>query len=197
MKKLLQFLLVLLVSCDAADTTFPTTTEIEADSVAPAPDSLGSSTTMDHKNVVALNAALTTGINTGTTTPEELITYAKTLIGTPYRYGSIDPAVGFDCSGFITHVFNHFNIKVPRSSRDFTNEGTEVDIQEARPGDLVLFTGTDSTIRDVGHMGIITENDNHNILFIHSTSGKAQAVTITPMNKSYLNRFVKIIRVFH
>src|SRR5436190_23132267 len=53
-------------------------------------------------------------INTNTTTPEELISYAQTLIGTPYKYASTDPSVGFDCSGFITYVFNHFNISVPR-----------------------------------------------------------------------------------
>ena len=53
--------------------------------------------------------------------PQTLIAYAKTLIGTPYKYASVNPAEGLDCSGFITTVFNHFNIKVPRSSVDFTN----------------------------------------------------------------------------
>src|SRR5690625_2978308 len=43
-------------------------------------------------------------INTGTTTPEELLAFAKTLIGIPYKYGSSDPTKGFDCSGFITYV---------------------------------------------------------------------------------------------
>jgi cell wall-associated NlpC family hydrolase len=135
-------------------------------------------------------------INTGNTTPTELLSYSHTLIGTPYKYGSADPAVGFDCSGFITYVFNHFNIAVPRSSVDFTNITREVSIEEAKPGDLVLFTGTDSTIRDVGHMGIISSLSNNEVNFIHSTSGKAHGVTITPLNKYYMKRFVKVIRVF-
>jgi len=135
-------------------------------------------------------------IHTGNTTPAQLISYAQTLIGKPYKYGSTDPAVGFDCSGFITHVFNHFNINVPRSSIDFTNVKREINIEKAKAGDIVLFTGTDSMIRDVGHMGIVTSNDNNVINFIHSTSGKANGVTITPLNKYYLGRFVKMLRIF-
>jgi cell wall-associated NlpC family hydrolase len=135
-------------------------------------------------------------INTGNTSPEELLNYAKTLVGTPYRYGSTDPAVGFDCSGFITHVFNRFNIAVPRSSIDFTNVQTEIPLQDAKPGDLILFTGTDSTKREVGHMGIIVSNDNNMYHFIHSTSGKKYGVTITPLNGYYMGRYMKVVRVF-
>jgi cell wall-associated NlpC family hydrolase len=135
-------------------------------------------------------------INTGTTGPGEIIAYAKTLIGTPYSYGSTNAKVGFDCSGFITRVFNHFNIAVPRSSIDFTNEGQEILLENAKAGDLVLFTGTDPHVRHVGHMGIITDNKDKKTEFIHSTSGKAYGVTITELNKYYIGRFVKVIRVF-
>ena len=135
-------------------------------------------------------------INTGTTRPEELLSYARTLIGIPYKYGSIDPDMGLDCSGFITTVFNHFQITVPRSSKDFTNIESPVSLRNSKPGDLILFTGTDSTVREIGHMGIIIENDGRDISFIHSTSGKANGVTITPLNNYYEGRFVKAIRVF-
>ena len=43
-------------------------------------------------------------------------------------------------------------------------------------------------------MGILTQTTD-SIKFIHSTSGKAYSVTITPLNKYYAGRFVKIIRV--
>ena len=135
-------------------------------------------------------------INTGKTTPGELLTYANTLIGVPYKYASTNPAVGFDCSGFITYVFNHFNITVPRSSIDFTNVEKEISLADAKPGDIVLFTGTDSTSREVGHMGIITSAANGEYYFIHSTSGKAKGVTITLLNNYYSFRFVKVIRIF-
>jgi cell wall-associated NlpC family hydrolase len=134
-------------------------------------------------------------IDTKKVNPEELVRFAETLVGTPYRYASTDPNVGFDCSGFITYVFNHFGVAVPRSSIDFTNVGRELPVDSARAGDLILFTGTDSTEELVGHMGIIVSGKD-SIEFIHSTSGKAYGVTITPLNKYYLSRYVKTIRIF-
>ena len=98
-------------------------------------------------------------IKTGVTAPDSLVIFGKSLVGTPYLYASSDPAKGFDCSGFITYVFNHFGIAVPRSSVDFTDMGLEIPMEVASPGDLILFTGTDSTIRTVGHMGIVESND--------------------------------------
>ena len=135
-------------------------------------------------------------IDTKNQTPAEIINFAKTLIGVPYKYGSTDPSQGFDCSGFITYVFNHFNISVPRSSIDFTNVGVEVKLPNALPGDLILFTGTDSLERFVGHMGIVTENID-SLKFIHSTSGKKWGVTITTLNEYYKKRFVKVTRIFN
>ena len=134
-------------------------------------------------------------IDTKGVAPAQVVSYAKTLMGVPYLYGSTDPAKGFDCSGFITYVFNHFGIIVPRSSIDFTNVGREVDAKAAQPGDLILFTGTDSTKRFVGHMGIVVANSD-TLQFIHSTSGKANGVTITPLNAYYQGRYVKTVRIF-
>jgi cell wall-associated NlpC family hydrolase len=135
------------------------------------------------------------GIDTKGVHPNDVVAFAKTLIGVPYLYGSTDPAKGFDCSGFITHVFRHFDIVVPRSSIDFTNVGKEVSAAQAKQGDLILFTGTDSTERFVGHMGIVVDNSD-SLRFIHSTSGRQYGVTITPLNKYYQGRYVKTIRIF-
>ena len=135
-------------------------------------------------------------IKTGSAIPDSLVAFGKSLVGTPYLYASSDPANGFDCSGFITYVFNHFGIAVPRSSVDFTDMGIEIPTDFASPGDLILFTGTDSTIRIVGHMGIVESNERGNLLFLHSTSGKAYAVVISPLKGYYEARFVKVIRVF-
>ena len=136
--------------------------------------------------------------NSGPVTPAELINYAQTLIGTPYKYGSMDPEKGLDCSGYINHVFNHFNIPVPRSSIEFTSMGREIALGEARSSDLILFTGTDRSDSKVGHIGIVVSNnsDHNNFRFIHSTSGKAHGVTITLLNEYYMKRFVKVIRIF-
>jgi cell wall-associated NlpC family hydrolase len=135
------------------------------------------------------------GVDTKGVAPADVVAFAKKQIGVPYLYGSTDPAKGFDCSGFITYVFNHFGIAVPRSSIDFTNVGKEVSAAQAKAGDLILFTGTDSTERFVGHMGIVIDNSD-SLRFIHSSSGKAASVTITPLNNYYKGRYVKTIRIF-
>ena len=138
-------------------------------------------------------------INVGGTDPEEVVRFAQTLVGTPYVYGSINPNVGFDCSGFITYVFNHFNISVPRSSSEFINVGETVLQSDALPGDLILFTSPSSdniTSAIVGHMGLITSNSDGMINFVHSTSGKAMCVTITPLNSHYQKRFLRVCRIF-
>jgi cell wall-associated NlpC family hydrolase len=135
-------------------------------------------------------------IATGNIHPEAVVAFAESLMGTPYKYASIDPAAGFDCSGFITYVFNHFQIKVPRSSIDFTNVGKEVAVPEAKRGDIILFTGTDSTEKFVGHMGIVVSNQNGELQFIHSSSGKAHGVTVSPLKGYYMGRFVKVVRIW-
>jgi cell wall-associated NlpC family hydrolase len=145
------------------------------------------------KNQLALPKG---SIDTKNVNPQELLAYAQSLIGTPYRYGSTNPAVGFDCSGFITHVFSHFNLVVPRSSIDFTHVGKEIAVADAKPRDIILFTGTDSSEHFVGHMGLVMTNQNSQLSFIHSTSGKAHGVTITPLNDYYKGRYVKTIRIF-
>lgn len=124
------------------------------------------------------------------------VEYAKTLMGTPYLYGSTDPDKGLDCSGFINAVSNHFGIKVPRSSVEFTNVGRDIESANAEPGDFILFTGTDPNKRIVGHMGIVTDNNDGHLKFIHSSSGKAKGVTTSYLDGYYQTRFVKVIRIF-
>ncbi|HTB51312.1 MAG TPA: C40 family peptidase [Ferruginibacter sp.] len=124
----------------------------------------------------------------------DIVAFAKTLLGTTYKYGCSNPSEGFDCSGFVNYVYSHFNIKVPRSSVEFTNAGKEVSVADAKPGDLILFTGTDSDDRTVGHIGIVIENID-TLKFIHASSGKVYSVVITPLNGYYQTRFIKIVDI--
>src|ERR1700743_2249998 len=57
---------------------------------------------------------------------------------------------------FVTYVFNHFDIRVPRITPDFMPVHQQILLKDAKLGDLILFTGTDSTQRIAGHMGIIS-----------------------------------------
>ena len=127
---------------------------------------------------------------------DSLVLFAQSLLGTPYLYGSTDPAKGFDCSGFITYVFNHFKITVPRSSYDFEKIGKQKELALCQKGDLILFTGTNPQEKIIGHIGIVTENKNGIQQFIHSSSGKVNSVTITSMESVYYkSRFVSAIDI--
>lgn len=132
---------------------------------------------------------------TDTLSAVTLLNFAKTLIGVPYRPAASDPSVGFDCSGFVSYVFKNFDFNVPRSSCEFINVGEKVRFEDAKPGDIILFTGTKKHDRSIGHIGIVMDNGTDGFKFIHSTSGKAYGVTITAMDDNYQSRFVQIIRL--
>jgi cell wall-associated NlpC family hydrolase len=144
--------------------------------------------------VIIKNKVASREINTKNVSPEDLVNFAETLIGVKYKYGSMSKENGFDCSGFINYVFNHFKISVPRITVDFTNAGKEIPAKFSRPGDLILFTGSDPQSGVVGHMGIITENNNGELKFIHASTSRG--VMISGMNSYFLPRFVKVNRVF-
>ena len=145
-------------------------------------------------SVVIKNKVPARKINTRNVEANDVVNFAETLIGIKYKYGSAIKEKGFDCSGFINYVFNHFNISVPRSSVDFTNAGKEVPIKYSKPGDIILFTGSNAKSGVVGHMGIITENKSGNLKFIHAS--ESRGVMISGMNSYFIPRFVKVNRIF-
>lgn len=133
-------------------------------------------------------------INNNPTT--KLLDFAKSMLGTPYRYASSNPAIGFDCSGFVNYVFSNFGFKVPRSSTEFAAAGIPIKLEDAKIGDVLIFTGTNPKIRKIGHVGIIYAiNTDGEIKFIHATSGKAHGVTITNFDAYYKSRFMKAVSI--
>lgn len=68
----------------------------------------------------------------------EIIAYASNFVGVPYRSGGTTPA-GFDCSGFVSYVYAHFGISLPRSSGAYFSVGTRV--SSPKPGDIIVTPG--------------------------------------------------------
>lgn len=129
---------------------------------------------------------------------DSLINYCNQFIGTKYKYASINPKVGFDCSGFVYYIFNHFNIKAPRSSIDYLNTGKTVHPDSFKVGDVIVFTGTNSNNRTPGHVGIVISNFGEELTFIHSSSSKKHSgIKISTYKDSpyYKKRFLKIVRI--
>lgn len=145
-------------------------------------------------NVVLKKKVPEINVDTHGVNPEKVVEFAKLQLGVPYVYGGMDKKKGFDCSGFINYVFAHFKVNVPRVTYMFTNVGVDIPIEYSKPGDLILFTGTNMKSGEVGHIGIITKSKNGVIEFIHASSSRG--VVISTMNTYFLPRYVRVNRVF-
>lgn len=85
-----------------------------------------------------------------------MITEAEKYIGYPYVWGGSSPSTSFDCSGFVSWVINQSGVgSVGRqTAQGLYDLCTPVSKTQARPGDLVFFTGTYDSAGPVSHIGI-------------------------------------------
>ena len=84
---------------------------------------------------------------------------AEAQLGTPYVWGGSSPG-GFDCSGFVCYVLNQSGVRnVGRTTaQGLCDLCSPVSLADARPGDLIFFTGTYSSSNPVTHVGIYVGN---------------------------------------
>jgi cell wall-associated NlpC family hydrolase len=80
-----------------------------------------------------------------------LIEEANKYLGYPYVWGGSKPSTGFDCSGFVCWVLNHSGVaSVGRTNaRGLYKRSMVVSKSEAKPGDLIFFTGARAA--EIGH----------------------------------------------
>jgi cell wall-associated NlpC family hydrolase len=72
---------------------------------------------------------------------------ARQMIGAPYVWGAAGPNA-FDCSGLMQYAYAKAGISLPRTSQEQMNAGTRVPLDQARPGDLVIYRS------DASHVGM-------------------------------------------
>jgi len=91
-----------------------------------------------------------------------LIAEANKYLGLPYVWGGSKPGTGFDCSGFVCWVLNHSGAaSVGRTNaRGLYKKSTVFSRENARPGDLIFFTGARAAEigHPVTHVGIYVGN---------------------------------------
>lgn len=114
--------------------------------------------------------------NTVVSKGEEVVNYAKTLLGKAYVYGGVGPN-SFDCSGFTQYVYSKFGVNLSHSASAQANIGTTVSKANLQLGDMVFFSQGGSSI---GHVGIFVGNNS----FIHAANPQ-KGVIITSLADGY------------
>lgn len=97
---------------------------------------------------------------------------ASSLLGIRYAYGGTTTA-GFDCSGYVSYVFNQHGIKLSRTASGMYASGEKVEKSDLIEGDLVFFN---TTGKGVSHVGIYIGDGK----FAHSATSKG--VSIAKLN---------------
>ncbi|OSI08115.1 C40 family peptidase [Neisseria zoodegmatis] len=112
---------------------------------------------------------------------DDLIGSAMGLLGVAYRYGGTSASTGFDCSGFMQHIFKRsMQISLPRTSAEQARMGEHVSRSNLQPGDMVFFRTMGGG--RISHVGLYIGNNR----FIHAPrSGKR--IEITSLSNKYWN----------
>ena len=106
-----------------------------------------------------------------------MIEEAEKYLGYPYVWGGSSPSTSFDCSGFVSWVINHSGWDVGRlGAQGLCNICTPVSAANAKPGDLVFFSGTYDA-PGVTHVGIYVGN--------HTMHHCGDPISYTNLNSSY------------
>jgi len=117
-----------------------------------------------------------------------LVSYALSLQGAPYRYGKDTPEEGFDCSGFVRHVYQKQGIALPRTAKDMALTLPPIPKDAVHSGDLVFFN---TNGQPFSHVGIYVNNDN----FIHAPSRRTGRVLVSSLKNDYWHkRFIGVRR---
>ena len=137
-------------------------------------------------------AATVEGIRSpeGTTTAaprelvDDLLDYAKTFVGVPYRLGASGPD-RFDCSGFTMTVFREFGYDLPHNSVSQSRISRPVEsFGDLQKGDLVFF-GSRGSIREIGHVGIVVDVDLERGMFQFIHASTSNGVEIQRSTQPY------------
>jgi peptidoglycan DL-endopeptidase CwlO len=85
------------------------------------------------------------------------ISYAEEQLGKPYLWGGTGPDA-FDCSGLVMMAYRTAGINIERTSEAQWATEVKVPAAQVQPGDLVFFAGSDGTVTDPGHVGLVIGN---------------------------------------
>lgn len=121
---------------------------------------------------------------------ERVVTYARQFTGWRYVWGGSGPDDGgFDCSGFVVHVFGKFGYSLPHFTGDLANVGKFVPADSLQPGDILIWSNT--YMPGPSHTGVYIGGGK----FIHAEN-EYTGVTIDNLsNPYYASRYTSARRI--
>lgn len=125
-----------------------------------------------------LGGPLQSARNTFGSRASELVIQAMSLLGVPYKRGGTTEEKGFDCSGFVRHMFEKsVGLVLPRRAEEQAKVTEEINRSELKPGDLVFFN---TMKRTFSHVGIYVGDGK----FIHAPR-PGKSVRVDDMREAY------------
>lgn len=107
-----------------------------------------------------------------------MVEQAMGLLGVPYRRGGNNENTGFDCSGFVRHLYEKSVGQIlPRRAVDQARATEVIERDDLKPGDLVFFN---TMRRTFSHVGVYVGDGK----FIHAPRA-GKAVNIDDMRSAY------------
>ena len=147
--------------------------------------------------VLFCGAANAQSLEEGMTPPtgDQIVEYARSFLGTPYKLGAVGPK-RFDCSSYTRYVYKHFGYELTAYSAVQFREGRPVNsYSELQKGDLVFF-GKRAGVRAIGHVGIVVSVDREkgSFTFIHASVSNG-VVEQTSSHPYFMMRYIGARRI--
>lgn len=112
-----------------------------------------------------------------------IATYALSLQNMPYVWGGRDLTTGFDCSGFVAHVYQQAaSIELRGNAASMAKAARPISTDEVLAGDLLFFNTMN---RPASHVGIYV-GDNK---FVHASNARTGVRVDRLNNRYYAERF--------
>ena len=115
---------------------------------------------------------------------EAMYAVMKEYENVPYHFGG-ETKAGIDCSAMSKKIYQAAGITIPRNAQAQYNACKHIPESEARPGDLIFFTGTYNAGTYITHVGVYTGNNQ----FFHAGGTKCQFSDFTGYYREHFVSF--------
>lgn len=122
---------------------------------------------------------------------KDIVGYAAKYKGSKYTPAGKKPDTGFDCSGFTSYIFDHFDIPLSPAAREQVKQGKSKNIKDAQPGDLIFFRRSAS--EPIFHVSVVKSNNGKSLYVIHSTTSRG-VVEEDVLNSTYWKQYIDSVR---